>query len=266
MDLRLRGRRALVIGASYGIGRAIAAGLAAEGGAVAINGRHPDTLQTAATEIAGATGSTIVPVAADISRPDEVRRLVAAAAEALGGLDILVNNVPAPVFGPFLEHSDDDWQRAVEIKLMGYIRASREAIPFLQQGSAQPRGGVIINNIGAGGRAYTRNHLAGGATNAALMLITAGLATELGPLRIRVVGINAGAVRTGRYDSLIQSRAETEQRDPAELLRETIAAIPTGAMSTPEDVADLAVFLASDRARQINGTVVTIDGGVLRAP
>jgi 3-oxoacyl-[acyl-carrier protein] reductase/bacilysin biosynthesis oxidoreductase BacG len=260
MDLRLRGRRALVTGASQGIGRAIACGLAAEGVGVAINGRNPETLDEATTEIRGLTGAKVVPVVADISRSEEVQRLVREAAEALGGLDIVVNNVPAPVFGPFVEHSDDDWQRAIEIKLLGYVRVIRAAIPYLRE-----HGGVIVNNIGSGGRAYTQNHVAGGSTNAALMLITTGLAHELGPQHIRVVGINAGAVQTSRHEHLLKSRAESESRDPAQILQETLAGIPTGAISTPEDIADLAVFLASDRARQINGTTIQIDGGLLRS-
>jgi 3-oxoacyl-[acyl-carrier protein] reductase len=248
-----------VTGSSSGIGRAIAEGLAEEGAGVVINGRSAESLQAVAAEIAAACGGAVVPIAADVSRREEVARLVAEAAAALGGLDILVNNVPAPIFGPFLEHSDEDWHRAVEIKLMGYIRASREAVPFLKES-----GGVIVNNIGAGGKTYANNHSAGGATNAALMLLTAALATELGPMGIRVVGINAGAVQTGRHEALLRSRAESQGRDPAEIMRETLAAIPTGAISTPPDVADLAVFLASDRARQINGTIVTIDGGILK--
>jgi len=253
-----------VTGSSAGIGRAIAEGLSEEGVSVVINGRNPETLQAVGKEMAAATGRTVVPIAADVSIAAEVRRLVRDAAAALGGLDILVNNVPAPIFGPFLEHSDEDWHQAVEIKLMGYIRASREAVPFLQKSSDRLSGGVIVNNIGAGGKTYTTNHSAGGATNAALMLLTAGLATELGPLRIRVVGINAGAVQTSRHESLLRSRAETAKRDPAEIMQEALAAIPTGAIATPQDVADLAVFLASDRARQVNGTIVTIDGGILK--
>lgn len=261
MDLGLGGKRALVTGASYGIGRAIAQGLAAEGVAVAINGRNIDTLKTAAEEIVASNGATVIPIAADVSRPDDVSRLVRDATDALGGLEILVNNVPAPVFGPFLEHDDSDWQRAIDIKLMGYVRASRAAIPFMQKAG----GGVIVNNIGSGGRAYTQNHVAGGSTNAALMLITTGLAHELGPLKIRVVGINAGAVQTSRHESLVRSRAESEHRDPADILEETVAGIPTGRISTPQDIADLAVFLASSRARQINGTTIQIDGGLLRS-
>ena len=142
---------------------------------------------------------------------------------------------------------------------MGYIRACRAAIPFLAANR-----GVIVNNIGAGGKTYATNHSAGGATNAALMLLTTALATELGSVKIRVVGINAGAVRTERHEQLLRSRAETQGRDPADLMHETLAAIPTGAICTPRDVADLAVFLASDRARQVNGTTVAIDGGILR--
>jgi NAD(P)-dependent dehydrogenase (short-subunit alcohol dehydrogenase family) len=96
------------------------------------------------------------------------------------------------------------------------------------------------------------------------MLLTTGVATELGPHHIRVVGINAGAVRTRRYDDLLRSRAESDGRSFDELQRETVAGIPTGAMPTPNDIADLAAFLVSDRAKQINGTIVTIDGGMMR--
>jgi NAD(P)-dependent dehydrogenase (short-subunit alcohol dehydrogenase family) len=260
VDLRLSGKRALVTGASQGIGRAIAGGLAAEGVSVAINGRNAQSLRDAAVEIRERSGARVVPVVADIAQPDEVSALVRDAAEALGGLDIVVNNVPAPIFGPFLDHDDGDWERAVDIKLMGYVRVMRAAVPYLRE-----RGGVIINNIGSGGRAYASNHIAGGSTNAALMLITTGLAHELGPLHIRVVGINAGAVQTSRHEHLLRTRAASEGRKPEEILQETLTDIPTGAISAPEDIADLAVFLASDRARQINGTTIQIDGGLLRS-
>jgi NAD(P)-dependent dehydrogenase (short-subunit alcohol dehydrogenase family) len=260
MDLRLRGKRALVTGSSYGIGRAVAEGLAAEGVSVAINSRNHEALEAAAKDITQSTGSTVVPIAADVSEADQVIRLVQEAATALGGLDILVNSVPAPVFGPFLEHPDEAWHKAMDIKFMSYIRTSREAIPHFRQAG----GGVIVNNIGAGGKAYYTNHLAGGASNAALMLVTTGLATELGPLNIRVVGINAGFVLTPRIESLIANRVRTEQRDQEQVRQDMVAGIPTGRMATAQDVANLVVFLASDRARQINGTIVTIDGGMMR--
>jgi NAD(P)-dependent dehydrogenase (short-subunit alcohol dehydrogenase family) len=260
MDLRLSGKRALVTGSNDGLGKAIAATLLGEGVDVAINGRDRDKLAAAAQELTAGSDRKVVTVGGDVSSRDEVQRIVDEAAAALGGLDILVNSVPAPSFGPFLDHADEDWGRAMETKFIGYVRTMRAAIPHLQRAG----GGVILSNIGAGGKTYYANHLVGGSTNAALMLLTTGLAVELGPLHIRVVGINAGAVRTTRYDNLQRSRAVSENRPVEELERETVAGIPTGAMARPQDIADLAVFLVSDRARQINGTIVTIDGGMIK--
>jgi len=262
MDLGLSGRRALVLGSSHGISNAIAATLLREGVNVAINSQDPGRVAAAASALGTGTEPEVVHVAGDLSSDQEIQQVVNQAAGALGGLDILINSVLAPSFGfgPFLAHADEDWGRMMQIKFIGYVRAMRAAIPHFQRAGR----GVIMNNIGAGGKTYYTNHLVGGSANAALMLLTTGLATELGPLSIRVVGINAGAVRTKPYDDLLRSRAETEKLPIDELQRETVVGVPTGAMPTPEDVADLAAFLVSDRARQINGTIVTIDGGMMR--
>ena len=261
MDLQLRGKRAIVTGASAGIGRGIARELAREGVSVAITARHAGPLEEAAKAIAGETGSTVIPIAADMTELAEIQRFVRDAATALGGLDIVVNNAGASPFGPFLEHSDEHWQDAMRLKFLGYVRTSREAIPHLQQAG----GGVIVNIIGAGGKMYYKNHLAGGASNAALMLVSTGLATELGPLKIRVVGINPGPVQTVRWDRLLAALGWYEGRHPEAVNQDFLANIPTGTIPTVEDVADLAVFLASPRAKQINGTIVTIDGGMSKA-
>ena len=261
MDLHLRGKRAIVTGASAGIGRAIAEGLAREGVDVAISARNGERLTAVAQEIAKEIGATIVPIAGNMAELPDIQRFVGEAASALGGLDIVVNNAGASPFGPFLEHPDEHWDDAMRLKFLGYVRSSREAIPHLERAG----GGVIINIIGAGGKAYYKNHLAGGASNAALMLVSTGLATELGPLKIRVVGINPGPVLTERWDRLIQALARYEQRDPRDVQQDFLKETPTGEITTAEDVANLTVFLASDRARQINGTIVTIDGGMLKA-
>ena len=261
MELHLRGKRAIVTGASMGIGRAIAEGLAEEGVAVAICARSLGPLEDTATEIAAKTGAPVVPIAADLRELADAQRFVCEAVAALGGLDIVVNNAGASVRASFLDRPDEDWFEAMQLKFHGYVRVSREAIPHLQQAG----GGVIVNIIGTGGKTYTENHLAGGASNAAIMLLTTGLATELGPLQIRVVGINPGAVLTPRWERSVALRARTRQVDPSVIQQEAVATTPTGRISTAEDVADLAVFLASERARQINGTIVTLDGGTLKA-
>ena len=261
MDLHLRGKRAIVTGASVGIGRAIAEELAHEGVGVAICARSAEPLQQAAKAIAAKTGSLVVPIAADLRELSEVKRFVQEAADTLGGIDIVVNNAGASTRAPFLERPDEDWVDAMRLKFHGYVRVSREAIPHLQRAG----GGVIVNIIGTGGKVYTEHHLAGGASNAALMLLTTGLATELGPLKIRVVGINPGPVLTPRWERSLAARAQRQQRDPEAINQEVVDQTPTGRITTADDVADLAVFLASDRARQINGTIVTIDGGLLKA-
>ncbi|HEX2171793.1 MAG TPA: SDR family NAD(P)-dependent oxidoreductase [Dehalococcoidia bacterium] len=261
MDLRLRGKRAIVTGAGVGIGRAIAAELAREGVSVAICARSAETLQAAAKEIEAETGSRVVPIAADMRDLADIGRFVDEAASALGGIDIVVNNAGASVRLSFAERPDEDWQDAMLLKFHGYVRVSRAALPHLERAG----GGVILNIIGTGGKVYTEHHLAGGASNAALMLVTMGLATELGPQNIRVVAINPGAVLTPRWERSVARRAAARGVDPSVINEETARATPTHRITTAEDVADLAAYLVSDRARQVNGTIVTIDGGASKA-
>jgi NAD(P)-dependent dehydrogenase (short-subunit alcohol dehydrogenase family) len=261
MDLRLGGKRAIVTGAGVGIGRAIAAELAREGVSVAICARSADTLQQAAKEIEAETGARVLPIPADMRDLADIRRFVDEAAAGLGGIDIVVNNAGASSLASFIERPDEDWQDAMLLKFHGYIRVSRAALPHLQRAG----GGVILNIIGNGGKVYHQHHLAGGASNAALMLVSVGLATELGPHNIRVLGINPHAVLTPRWERAVAGLAAARGVDPEEIDREAVRELATGRFSTVEDVADLAVFLVSERARQVNGTIVTIDGGAVKA-
>jgi NAD(P)-dependent dehydrogenase (short-subunit alcohol dehydrogenase family) len=199
--------------------------------------------------------------AGDISDSSGCQVLVDDAAAALGGLDILVNNVPAPVFGPFLGHGDHQWEEAMRLKFHAYVRTSRCAVPHL----ARSAGGVIVNIIGVGGKVVKEDHLAGGSANAALMLLTTGLAKELGTRGIRVVGVSPGSTQTARHDAHVLEIA-TETHESVETVEERlVATTPTGRLSLPQDIADVVAFLASARARQVNGTTVTVDGGAMQA-
>jgi NAD(P)-dependent dehydrogenase (short-subunit alcohol dehydrogenase family) len=260
LDLRMQGRGALVTGASAGIGKAVARALAGEGAQVGMVARRADVLQRAAVEIEQAVGTRPWTWAADISQPAECADVVDRAAQSLGGLDILVNSVPAPVFGSFLTHGDDAWEEAMRLKFHTYVRTIRAAVPYLSRTGR----GVIINVIGVGGKAPVMDHLAGGAANAALMLLTAGLAKEFGSLRIRVVGVSPGATRTERFVQLTQHLAEAGQAGSGSFEEQLLDATPTGSLPQPEDIADTVTFLASIRARQINGTTITIDGGAMQ--
>lgn len=256
MELGLNGKAALVIGGSAGIGRAVAEQLSREGMRVVLAARDGGRASEAAAAIVSRTGGTVVPLVADVADASEGRAVVEAAARELGGLDVLVNSVPSPVFGAFLDHTDEDWEDAMRTKFFAYVRAIREAVPHLSAG-----GGVVINVIGTGGKTYLTHHLAGGASNAALMLLSTGLAQELGPLGIRVVGVNPGATRTERLDRIADQLARKDDRSIDEVRQEMAASFPLGSIPEADDVASVVTFLASDLARQVNGTVVTVDGG-----
>jgi NAD(P)-dependent dehydrogenase (short-subunit alcohol dehydrogenase family) len=246
-----------VTGASAGIGQAVARALAAEGAEVAMVARRADGLERAADQIARSVGSRPRTFAADIGNAVQCPEVVNRAAQALGGIDILVNSVPAPIFGSFLTHGDEAWEEAMRLKFHAYVRTIRAAVPYLSRSGH----GVIVNIIGVGGKAPVLDHLAGGAANAALTLLTTGLAKELGSLRVRVVGVSPGATRTERFRQLTSHLADTEHEVIGDFERQLLDATPTGSLPEPEDIANIVTFLASARARQVNGTTVTVDGG-----
>jgi len=261
MDFGIAGRRALVTGGSLGIGRACAEHLAAEGADVAIVARDGARAAQAADEIARATGAKVVAIAADLSTPDGVGDAVARAREALGGIDILINNAGSSPAGRLQDIDDATWQACFDLKLMGYVRCARAVLPDMR---AQ-RWGRIINIIGRGGHHPTARYLAGGAINAALLNVTQALAEDCGPDNVLVNGINPGATATPRQITLVEQKARIANRPIEEIRAESARAIPLGRIAEPADVAALATYLCSDQASFINGALMDVDGGASRA-
>jgi 3-oxoacyl-[acyl-carrier protein] reductase len=260
MDLELRGKTALVTGASRGIGQAIAAALAREGARVALCARDRTTLERAAKGIASDSSTDTVTITADLSRETEVTRVAAEAQARLGRLDILVNNAGAIRGGDFLKIPDAQWIDDWNLKLLGYIRMARAVLPGMRaQGS-----GRIINVVGAAARNPTATYLAGGAANAALVNFTKGLADVGAPHNILVTAVSPAATRTSRWDSLMVQQAEAAGRPAAEMIKEAESAYPLGRIARSEDIADLVCFLASARASFITGICITVDGGATR--
>jgi len=186
MDLGLQGKTALVSGGSKGIGRAIAEGLAREGARVAITARTASDLDAAAAAIRAKTGNEVVSIAADLSRLDEVTRVVATARERLGRIDILVNNAGAIRGGDFLTIPDEQWAGDWSLKILGYVRMARAVLPLMQQQG----GGRILNIVGAAARNPTPGYLPGGIANAGLINFTKGLADLGAPSNILVNAIS----------------------------------------------------------------------------
>jgi len=254
MDLHLSGRSALITGASKGIGRAIALALAEEGCLLHLAARGRAELDALADELA-ATGLPRPRVhALDLS----ARGAPAALAEACGSLDILVNNAGAIPRGDVGSVDEDQWRDAWALKVFGTIDLSRAVLV----GMRARQHGVIINIIGLAGERPNADYIVGSTGNAALMAFTRGVGSASIDTGVRILGINPGLVNTERLQSILRAQAAQRFGD-AERWRECQDAsrLPAGRAAEPKEVADVAAFLASDRASYMSGTIVTVDGG-----
>jgi 3-oxoacyl-[acyl-carrier protein] reductase len=257
MDLGLRGKVALVGGASRGIGRAVAAGLAREGCRVAICARDEARLAQAAEEIRSATGAEVLAFRCDMAVQDEIRRFVAATVEAFGRLDIVVNNAGGPPAGPFETHDEAAWQQALNQNLLSVVRTVREALPHLRAAGS----GRIINITSVAVKEPIPGLVLSNATRLGVVGLAKTLSRELGRDGITVNNVCPGLTLTDRMRELYGGRAEAAGRSLEAVLADEAQRIPLGRLAEAEDVAALAVFLASEPARHITGTTIQVDGG-----
>jgi len=256
MDLNLGGRVVIVTGASKGIGYACAEAFAAEGAKVALVSRSQANLDAA---LARFPRGAIVPiaVAADMTRYDAAAKMVAEVEKKLGDIDVLVNSA-----GAARRYAPDDlnaqaWHDAMDAKFFSYIHPTDAVLKRML-----PRErGTIVNIIGAGGKVASPVHLPGGAANSALMLATVGLANAFGPKGIRINGINPGATLTGRVQEGIKAESRMTGIAEAELLSRNELRLPLRRYGTSEEIARVALFLASDQASYVTGAIITMDGG-----
>jgi 3-oxoacyl-[acyl-carrier protein] reductase len=260
MNLELHDKVALVTGASKGIGKAVALGLATEGSRVVAVARDAGLLDKVAAECRDRSRRDAIAIAADLSRLDEVERVVREAKDRLGRIDILVNNAGAIRGGGFLTIPDAQWIEDWNLKLLGYIRMARAVFPLMQaQG-----GGRICNVVGAAARNPMPGYLTGGPANAALINFTKGLADLGAPAKILVTAVSPAATKTERWDALMAQQAAASGRSVQELQAEAEAPYKLGRIATPEDIADMVCFLVSARAAFVTGICVTVDGGATR--
>ena len=261
MDLKLSGKTALVTGGSAGIGKGIARLLAKEGVNVAICARRKEPLEAAAAEIAKETGRKILPIVADLTKDADAKRFVGEAHQALGRIDIMINNAgSAP--GGVLEHlSEADWEQALQLKFMGYVRCLRYVLPIMvRQG-----GGRVVNLIGNDGVKPSYWEIAPGAANAAGQNLTLALAGQYGKHNVSFCAVNPGPVRTERWAGLVNAMARDMKLPHDEADRLAPSSIPVGRIAEVDEVAALVVMLASPLMHMVNGTQIEIDGGQEKA-
>ena len=252
MDLNLSGRTALVTGASRGIGYAVARVLAAEGCHLHLASRTAADLDTARKNILAEHKVNVTCHPVDLGVSDKASRL----ARELADVDILVNNAGAIPQGTLTGMDDKKIRESWDLKLFGFINITREIYGRM----CEKRRGVIVNVIGNAGERPSAGYIAGAIANAGLMAMTRALGAESPDYGVRVVGVNPVGTETERAVVRLRARAEKELKDP-ERWRELVKTVPFGRLTTSEEIANMVVFLASDRASYMSGTVVLVDGG-----
>ncbi len=257
MDLGLDRRTALVGGASKGIGKAIARELLREGARVMICSRSEENLAAAAEEIKSETGKEVEYAVCDMASHDDIKRTVAAAAEKLGRLDIVVNNAGGPPTGTFQDLDERYWQHAIDQNLLSAVRTIREALPHLMRSGS----GRIINVTSVSVKQPIDGLILSNATRLAVVGLAKTLSRELAPEGITVNNVCPGNIATERLIALIEERAARQGQTLADAVSLEEDRVPTGFLGEASDVAALVAFLASDRARYITGTTIQVDGG-----
>ncbi len=252
MDLNLRGKTALITGASKGIGRASAEILAEEGVNVILVSRTQADLDAVRDSIAARCNVRAEVHAFDLADSHNIDRL----AELHPDIEILVNNAGAIPGGNLQEVTEARWREAWDLKVYGYINMCRRFYALM----AQRRRGVIINILGMAGEKVDVGYIAGSTGNAGLMAFTKTLGGAASADNLRVVGINPGAIATDRLIGMMKKRAQDRFGD-AEQWNDLMKPLPFERAGAPEEIGWMVAFLASDKSAYTTGTIITIDGG-----
>ncbi len=260
MDLHLRNKRALVTGASRGLGYAVARGLAREGCRVAINGRDEGRIKAAAEKVNKETGTQVIGLAGDVSDPSVPEKVIAQTVDAFGGLDILITNSGGPPAGAFESFDEATWQKAIDLSFMSHVRLIRAALPHLRQSQAASVLTVTSYSV----KQPIPNLVLSNSIRAATVGLTKSLALELGSQGIRFNSILPAWTETERVYELMSFRAKQNGTTVEEEIAKQSKDSPLGRMGTPEEFANAAVFLVSPAASYITGVMLTVDGGMYK--
>ena len=260
MDLQLQGRVALVCGGSSGLGYAVAEGLLAEGARVVINGRDARRLQQAVAQLGGKT-RTVSGIAADLSHAAECEALVTRVHAESGGPDIVLCNAGGPPPGAFETHGPEAWQRALELSLLSTIHLARAAVPHMRA----RRWGRILCLASVAARQPSQSLILSTTARAGVLGFAKALSDEVAAEGITVNVLCPGYFATERLRQLAQARGAAQGKSPDVILSEMGRTLPIGRIGTPAEFAATVIFLASEPARYITGTVLSVDGGLTRA-
>ena len=260
MDLGLKNKVAIVAASSQGLGKAVALALAREGAKLAICSRKADAIESAAEEMRRATGVEVLALAIDVTRSDDVRRLVAETLHRFGRIDICVTNAGGPPSKSFAETTESDWTATVDLNLLSVVHLAREVLPIMSRQQwgrlltitsvavKQPVDGLILSN----------------SVRTAVTGLVKSLANEYGKDNITVNNVCPGYTRTARLNELAARLAKNEGLTQDQAESRWTSAIPLGRLAEPEEFASVVAFLASERASYITGSSIAVDGGLVK--
>jgi len=262
MDLGLRNKVAIVLAASKGLGRASATALAAEGAHLTIGARGAQQLEKTAQEIQHTTGSRVLAVPTDVTRPQDIEAIVAATVHEFGRIDILVNNAGGPPAGKFESFGDAQWQSAFELNLLSTVRLVRLVLPHMRKTGS----GRIITIVSTSVKQPIDGLLLSNAIRTGVVGLTKTLSVELAPDNITVNNVCPGRLLTDRLRQIYHIDERMQQGESLEaILTEMAQGIPMGRLGKPEELGTFVAFLASQQAAYITGTTTQIDGGLVRS-
>ncbi|MEM4409040.1 MAG: SDR family oxidoreductase [Candidatus Caldarchaeum sp.] len=261
MELEIRGKVAIIAASSKGLGKASALGLAREGARLTIFSRDGDAIESTAREIRDETGASVLALSADVTNESQLEEVVERTAREYSTVHILVNNAGGPPFGSFEDFPPQAWQKAIELNLLSTINLTRLVVPFMKsQGWGrivnitsiavkQPLDGLILSNTARAG----------------VIGFAKSLSNELARFGITVNNVCPGRILTDRILHLAQERARVTGTSVEDVFRHWEEEIPSGRLGTPRELADLVVFLSSERASYITGATIQVDGGAVKS-
>ena len=261
MDLELKGKVAIIGGASKGLGRACAEVLAEEGARITICSRTKDDLEAAAAEIRDTYGAEVLVFAGDLDRNDVIQELVATTVSHFGQLDIMVNNSGGPPLARSSNATEEQWETAVQRSLFFFARMCREAIPHLKKQGT----GRIVNILASTVYQPIPNLALSGATRMGVVAFAKSLADEVGRDGILVNNVCPGSILTERMLSNVTSRAKELNISVDEGLAQRAGETAVGRIGEPKELANLVAFLASSKSSYVTGTTILVDGGLVRS-
>lgn len=260
MELGLKDKVAIVPASSKGLGRAVAMGLAAEGAKLTICSRNEDDINKTAKEIIDTTGSQVLALNADVSDQKELEYIVNKTTDTFGTIHILINNAGGPPFGYFDQFDMEQWQKAIELNLFSTIRLTQLVTPYM----IDNMWGRIINITSIAVKQPLDGLILSNTSRAGVTGFAKTISNELAKHNILVNNVCPGRIFTDRIKSLADSRAKQEGKSFEQIIEDMQSDIPVGKIGTPEEFANMVVFLASEKASYITGNTIQIDGGLLK--